>query len=229
MLLGFLLASCDSGEPEGPTSDIVSRIPWPSTETVTYVLKDGAGRETARGTFTIATSSGATTLTQRYAAGGNSDEASVVVDSQTLKPQSATRLISGSDDDQEELQVTYTEQDGAIRAVIRQGDKQSGLTVPEHAYDNDSSLFLWRTIDFREGYEARYVTIITNRRDRHTVEIKVAGKEQVTVPAGQFAAWRLEIETENAHQVAWFADTAARTLVKYDNDRGTIWELATAP
>ena len=50
-------------------------------------------------------------------------------------------------------------------AVIKAGERQSGLSVPEHSYDNDSSLFLWRTIDFREGYEARYITIWKRQKD----------------------------------------------------------------
>ncbi len=188
------------------------------------MLKDNAGRETARGTFTIAVAGGETSLKQLYASGANSDETTVIVDSGSLKPMSSNRVILGSGSDQT-IEATYTE-DGVI---IKQGDKQSGLSVPEHSYDNDSSLFLWRTIDFTDGYEARYVTIITNRRSRQTVHLNVMGKEQVTVPAGQFNAWRLEVRTSNAKQVAWLADTPARTLLKYDNDRGVTWELEKTP
>jgi hypothetical protein len=101
--------------------------------------------------------------------------------------------------------------------------------VPEHAYDNDTSLFLWRTLPFADGYEASYVTIITNRRNRQDVVLNVRGKETVTVPAGTFECWRLEISTENARQIAWYADTPSRPLVKYDNDRAVIFELTSKP
>lgn len=203
--------------------DIVGSIPWGQTESLDYVLKE-RGREVATGTLSLTVEGSQTRLLQRYTSGANSDEITVVVDSKTLKPLSSTRVIQGPED-RETLTVSYTEQG----ALIRQGERQSGLSVPEHAYDNDSSLFLWRTIDFREGYEARYVTIITNRRSRQTVELRVRGKEQVTVPAGTFTAWRLEIKGANAEQVAWYADTPTRPLVKYDNDRGTVFELQTRP
>ena len=62
--------------------------------------------------------------------------------------------------------------------------------------------------------------MITNRRTRQEVTLKVRGKETVRVPAGEFTAWRLEIEAEDAKQTAWIADTPARTLVRYDNDNG---------
>lgn len=201
----------------------MARIPWSQSERLEYTLKDSAGRETGRAVFTISVSGPQTELRQSYTSGSNSDETKVLVDSLTLKPIASSRVIHGSED--EEIAVTYT----AEGATIKTGERQSGIGVPEHSYDNDSSLFLWRAIDFREGYEASYVTIISNRRSRQTVDLKVTGREQVSVAGGQFNAWRLEIKTSNAKQVAWFADTPARTLVKYDNDRGTIWELAKAP
>jgi hypothetical protein len=161
-----------------------------------------------------------TVLIQKFKSGSNTDETSVTADSQTLKPISSKRVVESSED-REEVSVTYTE----AGALIQQGDRQSGLSVPEHAYDNDESLFLWRTIDFRPDYLASYVTIIANRRSRQTVELRVVGREMVTVPAGQFQAWRLEIRTANARQTAWYSDTPGRQLLKYNNDRGMIFEL----
>ena len=78
--------------------------------------------------------------------------------------------------------MTYSK-DGAL---IKDGDKQSGISVPDHAYDNDASLFIWRTLPFAEGYQGKYVTMITNRRTRQEVTLKVRGKETVRVPAGEF-------------------------------------------
>ncbi len=218
------MPACGGSDTRQPTTDIVYVIPWGQNETLAYVLHDNEGRQTATGTLSVSVQGASTKLGQRFTSGANSDEVSVNVDSATLKPQSSTRTIAGNGD--ETIAVTYTDQG----AVIKQGNKkQSGLSVPEHSYDNDTSLFLWRTIDFHDGYTARYTTIITNRRSRQSVDLHVIGHEDVSVPAGKFNAWRLEISTENAKQVAWFADTPARTLLKYDNDRGTIFELQTKP
>jgi hypothetical protein len=174
----------------------------------------------------VSQATGLTTLRQRFESETTEDSIDVVVDNGTLKPISSRReIINDNPDDEELIEVTYTE----AGASVTIGDRQTGLSVPEHAYDNDSSLFLWRTLPFAEGYEGSYVTVITNRRSRQDVVLSVPRKETVTVPAGTFDCWRLEIATENARQVAWYADTPTRPLIRYDNDRDVIFELTSRP
>lgn len=163
-----------------------------------------------------------TKLIQTFISDAAHDTIEVVVDSATLKPVSSLREIEETDGDETRIEVEYTA-DGAL--IKQNDDKQSGLSVPEHSYDNDASLFLWRTLPFAEGYEGSYNTIITNHRTRQKVNLRVAGLETVTVPAGTFEAWRLVITTSNARQIAWYANTPERTLLRYDNDRNLIFEL----
>jgi hypothetical protein len=218
-----LIAAC-GGKSAPPPSDVVSSIPWKGDEKLTYNVIDKKGERLGTQTLTVDVEGAKTTLTQAFSSDSNQDTSAVVVDSKTLKPISATREIV-TPKDTENIEVTYTDQG----ALIKQGERQSGLSVPEHAYDNDTSLFLWRTIDFHEGYRQSYVTIITNRRSRQTVTLEVTGKETVKVPAGEFLAWRVEVKAANAKQIAWFADTALHPLVRYDNDRGLYFELQAAP
>lgn len=222
-LLASLAAGCSSGSTT-PASDFVTRVPWTTDETLTYRLVDRAGKEIGSATLTVDLRDGETELIQRFSSGANTDDVSVMVESRSLKPISSKRVIASATN-REELEVTYSE----AGALIRQGDKQSGLTVPEHAYDNDTSLFIWRTLAFAEGFKARYITVITNRRSRQDVELHVLGRETVTVPAGRFSAWRLEIRSSNAKQTAWYADSASMPLLRYDNDRGVIFELTSRP
>ncbi len=221
LVLTLLAVACSSDSGPAP-SDVVGTIPWKSTESTSYLLKNKKGDLLGRGTLGVEVSGASTKLSQRFQSDTSRDESTVIVESQTLKPVSAMRTIV-TRSDEETVEVTYSE----VGALIKQGVKQSGLSVPEHAYDNDSSLFLWRTLPFREGYEASYVTIITNRRERQTVRLTVKGRETVRVAAGEMQVWRLEVKTSNATQIAWYADTPSRTLVKYDNDRGLIFELET--
>ena len=208
VLLTAIAIAC-GGDDAPPPSDVVASIPWQADETAEYVLKNDRGEEFGRAT-----------LRQIFANDTNRDDVSVVVDSTTLKPSSSRREITGPNET-ETIESEYTEEG----VLIRQGERQSGLSVPEHAYDNDSSLFLWRTIAFAPENEASYVTIITNYRSRHDVVLRVRGVETISVGGREYQAWRLEIETSNAKQTAWHADTPARTLLKYDNDRDTIFEL----
>ena len=195
---------------------------------MTYRLVDDDGKQVAVGRLIVEVSpaTGQTTLRQRFESETTEDSIDVVVDSRTLKPVSSRReIINDNPDDEDLIEVMYTE----AGASVTIGDRQTGLSVPEHAYDNDSSLFLWRTLPFAEGYEGSYVTVITNRRSRQDVVLSVPRKETVTVPAGTFDCWRLEIATENARQVAWYADTPTRPLIRYDNDRDVIFELTSRP
>lgn len=223
-LVLFAATTACTGDSGPPTSDVVGTIPWRASESLAYQLKNSRGQMVGQGTLSVAIEAGGTRLSQRFTSEASADEVSVVVDSATLKPISTSRHIATPSDD-ETIEVTYTDQG----ALIKQGDRQSGLSVPEHSYDNDASLFLWRTLPFQTGYEASYNTIITNRRTRHKVTLRVTNREEVTVPAGRFTAWRLEIRTSNARQVAWYADLPTRPLVRYDNDRGLIFELETPP
>jgi hypothetical protein len=222
----ILLAACSSSRSGPPASDVAGPAPWPDAESLDYNLVNDAGKELARGTLSVAALGATTKLSQKFESETTADSIDVIVDSKTLKPVSSVRTIDNENPDDEDLiEVTYTE----AGASVKVGDRQTGLSVPEHAYDNDTSLFLWRTLPFADGYEASYVTIITNRRNRQDVVLNVRGKESVTVPAGTFECWRLEISTENARQVAWYADTPSRPLVKYDNDRDVIFELTSQP
>jgi hypothetical protein len=181
------------------------------------------------GTHTIEQDGDTFVLTTHYESpNGNSDTTKVTVNAQTLKPISSDRDIENDNpDDEDHISVKYTDQ--GVLIGVGEGEKQSGLTLKEHSYDNDTSLFLWRTINFQNDFEASYNTVITNRRTDQQVVVHVLGKEHVTVPAGDFDAWKLEVVTSNARQTAWYADAPERQLVRYDNDRGTIFELTNTP
>ncbi len=224
LVLSGLLVACGSGGPKTPPSDVVSAIPWSNNESLDYVLVDKSGKETGKAVLTISVEGNTTRLGQEFTSNNHADAISVVVDAKSLKPVSSTRTITSATD-KEQLSANYTS-DGAL---IKQGDKQSGLSVPEHSYDNDTSLFLWRTVKFEPGSVSAYNAIITNRRSRQVAEIRVIGKESVTVPAGDFTAWRIEIDSSGSKQTAWYADTPTRPLVKYDNSIGTFFELSSKP
>jgi Protein of unknown function (DUF3108) len=189
------------------------------------VLVNKDGEELATGTLSVKVDGETTILSQDFVGEATKDSIAVTVDSETLKPISSLRQIDESDGDKERVDVEYTEE-GALITENQDKNTTTGLSVPEHSYDNDTSLFLWRTLPFEEGYEGSYTTIITNHRARQKVNLRVTGKESVTVPGGTFDAWRLEITTSNARQLAWYAaDVPGHPLVRYDNDRDVIFEL----
>jgi hypothetical protein len=92
--------------------------------------------------------------------------------------------------------------------------------VPNTHYDSWTDLFLWRTIDFKEGFETRYADVLScNPRESEviTMVLEVKGVEHVTVPAGSFEVWHLEVSSDGTDQDAWYSTEDSRVLVKYDN------------
>jgi hypothetical protein len=222
--LALLLGACLQRE-EVVTQDIVSVVPWPDEERAEYLLLDADDEEEiGEATLSIERQGG------RYELGASSrstgegpqeeDESVVVVDAETLKPLTVRREIL-QDGETSVLRGEYDEAADVIRITEEDADGDE-RTVPrrleDNYYDNESAIFLWRTVPFEEGYEARYHTVQIQGA-QPIVTVRVTGRETVTVPAGTFQTWRLELKAGGVEQTAWYADTPERLLVQYDNSR----------
>jgi len=230
--LAALAAGCSTSSGI-KTSDIVDRVPWTAPETRRYELRidnDPAGETT----LSIRRDGDTFVLSQLSADDtGNSDGSITTVDAATLKPRANEHTVI----DKDQKRVALARYDdvstdecasGRIARIEQQvydpPDEQTPdstrggpLCVPEHAYDNDSSLFIWRTIKFEQGYEVSYTSVISNRREKRTITLRVNRIEQVQTPAGEFDAWRVDIIADNVHQTAWFSTDDDRHLVAYQN------------
>ena len=221
LLTALVLAgACAQAEPL-VVQDIVSTIPWPDQERAEYILLDrDSGDEEGSGVLSVTRKDGQFELQLRFESEGDSDESVVLVDAITLKPASVRREFRSED---EVIVITgdYDPEAGIVQIIeIRDGnEREIPLRLEEPYYNNDESLFLWRTIPFEEGYKASYNTVLVNRAGLTLITVEVVGKEEVTVPAGVFQAWRVEIRIGDVRQVAWYADTPEHLLLQYDNTR----------
>lgn len=219
-----LLASACEEEPV-VTQDIVASIPWADHERAEYLLLDRDGEdERGTGILEVTRQNDAYELSLSFSGGGNSDEALVSVDASTLKPLTVSREIRG--DDNLSYEAEYDTVERVIRVVeTTDGDEREipRRLTKEHYYDNDSSLFVWRAIQFSDGFEAAYDTVLAGQGGTTmVVRLRVVGKEGVTVPAGTFQAWRVEARAGELRQIAWYADTPEHALVQYDNSRDLL-------
>jgi dipeptidyl aminopeptidase/acylaminoacyl peptidase len=71
------------------------------------------------------------------------------------------------------------------------------------------------TLPLAEGYTATYRNFDVQKAKEKTMQLRVAGSESVTVPAGTFDAWKVELETvgEPGTMTVWI-DKASRKAVK---------------
>ena len=223
LLLPALLAGLACGlQPEKapPTADLAITIPWPDQEQAQYVLLDRKSKkETGRGTLSVAKQGDQYELGQHFSnTKGETDDSSVFVDAQTLKPISFHRTQALKNQTQE-VKGDYDAVQGIVNITEVKGeeDRPVPLRLAKNYYDNDTALFLWRAIPFAEGYTAAYFTVLTGSGTQAIVEIEITGKEEVTVPAGTFQAWKMEVRSSGVKQFAWFADTPQHPLVQYNN------------
>jgi hypothetical protein len=218
------LAGCSDGSEDLVARDIVSEIPWEVPETAKYRLLQGNDVK-GSGVLTIESRGETLTIGQVFEIPDEKVTDTVAVDasSVTLRPEVTGRVIDGPEG-RRECRATYPTTSAVNHVKVQQrageDERTDELDIPPQHYDSWSDLFLWRTIEFFEGNELKYVDVLScslAKPDLLSVALKVKEMEEVTVPAGTFQAWRLEIRSGGRTQKAWYADDARRTLVRYDN------------
>lgn len=229
LVVTLLLAMACGYVEEVETEDIVAGIPWPDEEQSQYVLLDRDGEELARGSLSVSRVGDEFEFSIDFTNDDGTDEATVRVDATTLKP-STVRRERDLEGEQSLVEGTYDPVEEIVEVVeIENGDRrQIPARLEPNYYDNESSLFLWRTIIFEEGYEASYNSVLVNQGGAtHLVSLRVDGQQEVTVPAGTFQTWRVQIRTNDVRQTVWYSDTPEHLLVQYDNSQ-QIFQLTDA-
>jgi hypothetical protein len=220
-LLLLAAAACDDGGTV-PLSDggpVLGSIPWTAPERATYNITQGD--TVGRGTFQILEGADSTVFIQSFEVPDNdvTDEITAEADSRTLRPVKVERVTTDPDF-QRDCTATYGEGSVTVVQKDEEDEHTEEINVPTTHYDSWTDLFLWRTIDFSEGFSTRYADVLScNPRGSEviTMELEVKGVENVTVPAGSFEVWRLKITSGGASQDAWYSTGPSRVLVKYDN------------
>jgi hypothetical protein len=233
-LAALLLAACSSDE-SITSADIVSSVPWRGDERAEYRVLDADDKPVGTLELTIVAplaGAGAWRFNQffDFPDKGFTNEADVIVDGATLQPESSTFKIVGPEGNLD-CSAEYTTGRVNSHRIGEDGEHDDTITIPNIAYDSWGDLFVWRTIAFGDGYEKDYTDILActlSRPDKISVSLKIDEREDVTVPAGAFEAWHLEIDSGGETQHAWYTTDDKHTLLKYDNGESTF-ELTSAP
>ena len=226
-MLGALAIACSSASDSviGNT-EVIFEIPWEGPETARYhiIQNDVEGS----GVLTLEERGGTLVLSQVFDIPEEevTDSVIVVADPETLRPTTVSRVIDGPDG-QRLCDATYAGSVVTVDQIGEDEDRTDVVNVPDRSYDTWGDLFLWRTLDFRVGFEVSYRDVLScslSKPELLTVGLTVKGIEAVTVPAGTYDTWRLEISSGGGTQEAWFSIDDSNVLVKYDNDL-QVWEL----
>lgn len=231
-MAAFLLACGDGGGSvaQDDATAVVDTIPFIDGESLTYELRNDDG-VVGYGTLSVASEGDHFVLSQDYEEAAvpegekpTADHATVSVDQTSLRPLSVDRVVERRKK-ADEYHGQYAP-DGTVVTVTTSDDsKERELEVPTPSYENESSLWLWRTLPLAEDYTSRYVSVNTIERKSQTVELQVTGQQRITVPAGTYETWRLQVRNGRATRVAWINIEAPHEIVQWDNG-DTVFLLA---
>lgn len=220
-VLGLVSGCGGNSSADVETTSIVASVPFADGERMSYELRDDRG-VLGHGVLTVKREGGDLVLAQEYTEASppegekpTSDRSTARVDAATLQPRTVERVVEGRDDT-----TTYAGEysdDGRSVQLTRDGGHERDVKLPVHAYENETSLWLWRSLDLTEEYQSQYVSVNVVERTRQTVAVEVTGRQRTTVPAGTFDTWRLQLRNGRATRVVWINVEAPHQVVQWDN------------
>lgn len=223
--VALVLAGCasDGGASEpGPLELAFAPI---EGETLRYELSN-AGTDLGTGVLETRREGDLWALTQRYeglpdAEGERAVDSSRVLVDGDLRPSSSERVIEHTSGEVDRYTVEYRPEEGRLTSVVSKdgSDDSDELALREHAYDNEASFWIWRSLPLAEDYVATYSSMNPFERSQQTVEVMVTARVEVTVPAGAFDTWRLQVRSGRATGIAWVEVAAPHRIIQWDSGR----------
>ena len=223
--LALLLSICLALVACGPTVPVitVAQIPWADGEATSYAVQDSQGTELGTLNMTIRREGDLYLMTSFTMMGNTTDEITIAMNADDLKPTSETRTIhmepggpvpGGTYD----IIADFSDNQVIIEADLP-GNHHQGpyvFNIPADSYANDQVWYLFRTLPFEEGYAGRYTNIVVwTNYQAPAVTVTVVGNETLETPAGIFDCHKLELSVLSITIYFWYGVEAPHYLVKY--------------
>ncbi len=213
-VLGFILVGCSSQPGPGLS---LGPAPWKDGDRATYDWVNKSGAKIGTSELSYSRSGSNWVLTEVDKIGTLDQTAAVTVDGTTLKPLGEQKTIKSQGTDAT-VDTTYQGGKLDIKAVVNGQNKSATLDVPSDSLDNDQIIVTLRALKFADGYQGSYVNVNGATATKLNTTVRVVGKESVTVPAGTFDAWKVELRFGGqATQYTWYQVDAPNQLLQYDN------------
>jgi hypothetical protein len=191
--------------------------PWSNGETTNYDwLDDASGNRIGTSTITITQQTTNWIIKEVDLIAQEDQTIEMTINGETLKAVGEQKTIKTPGNDIS-LSSVYSAGKVDITADVNGTQKTASVDVPQNAVDNDQLLMSLRALPFSEGYKATYVIINTMNATLTNGNFTVQPQETVTVPAGSFNTWKVEMNFGQTTQYAWYEVDSPHTLVKYDN------------
>ncbi|CAN5517944.1 hypothetical protein BH10CHL1_BH10CHL1_18830 [soil metagenome] len=224
----LLLAACSQPEIQ-PLS--FNAAPWRAGEISNYQVtaQNGSAAGTARFTLLLGdqqSNPGGWSIQRAIDSQGVHESVSVEVDSADFSP-SSTSLTRLSSQGQESEQITYKNGGVDIELTsVMSVTTNHHIDVPSDIRVEPTLAQLMRALPLAANYATRLNSFSPASGTQDRVTVQVTKQEQITVPAGAFDTWRVELSTNTTKSTVWIDRAAPNVLVKYmDGLSGGTFEL----
>ncbi|NLV74088.1 MAG: YhfC family intramembrane metalloprotease [Chloroflexi bacterium] len=219
MLLMGMLAGCTASAPDWQTMS--PQPPWQDGEVATYNINAPDGSLMGVASWRISAQDDGWLLSHELVMAGSSETSTVTMDSQ-LRPQNSQRITS-----QEQVEVVYHPGE-ALLTVTRDGVPSTRqVSILAGILDNDQLLLTLRALPWSADLAASADVLVTASGAHIANRMLVTGQPvTLTLPAGQFNAWHVNIRTGAETHEAWYSQDAPHLLLQYRNpNSGLVFVL----
>lgn len=131
-----------------------------------------------------------------------------------------SKLVRSDSSGRQQVETTIEGSQADISLTNRAGSTvYERVNVPSDIRDERSLLVLIRALPLAEGYATKVNTFLPITGQVERVTISVRGSEQISVPAGTFESWVVEIEGQDRVTRTWIGKEAPHPLVKFIDGR----------
>ncbi len=238
-LIAALAVSCGSETDFDDPQDPVAQISWPDFERLHYDMLDQTDArlgtlvlETRREEdqyrlslqFNLDTEDGAVT-----------DRVTVWVDVETLQPIRYERHAESAEESLTAVADYRVNADGEVSAeteVETEGEvERETVEAGPHAFDNDSSAWLWRSLAFAQDLELTYRSVNVVQQRSQLVQVAVRGQDTLRGPEGDVVVWQVVATPGVEISRAWYEIEPPHRLIRWDQQprRFILTKIETEP
>jgi len=221
----FLLTAC--GATPEPQALRFGAAPWQDGEESTYAVAGNESDTTGSAFFSATSGDGLWTLRREITALGDQEITVIETGTEGFRPQSSTLVRLLADGAVEQVRSVYSGTAADLELTTRQKVTTfERFNIPSDTRDQRSLPFLVRSLPLAEGYATRINTFLPITGILERVTVSVISREQVSVPAGSYDAWRVRLDTGDSVSHIWVGVDAPHPVVKFDDGRaGATYEL----
>lgn len=228
-IVTLLLAACGGSATPQPLR--FDAAPWQSGEQHTLSIIDADGQPAGMLTYLLtegADENGAPewVLERAVDSLGLQEFITVKMSEAGFRPKSSY-LERNSQDGQESVDAQYNSGQVDMELNTRRNVMTvQRVSVPSDARDMTTLPMILRGLPLAPGYATQLNLFLPIAGQLERVTVRVTSEEEITVPAGTFKTWAVDVDSAGAVSKLWFAQAAPNQLIKYQDGRNkAVFEL----